>query len=140
MTIRLAPLVLLAGCWSADTTRAQPSCDAPEVIATLRGIADTHPGYQPRLPGRTVDITEVRQTRAGDMPEEGRGAYERLCYATIEYEGGVKKALGWQIFTDNTIFGPVWTITPCFDGYDPEGFDCTIYEQGRRPDEASGPT
>lgn len=135
MNVRVGLVAVLAGCFSGDTTRAQPSCDAAEVLATLRGIADTHPGYQPRLPGRTVDITEIRETRSGPVAAEGVGAFERLCYGAIEYEGGVKKALGWRIFTDNSIIGPVWSINPCFDGYDPEGFDCTVYGDGRLPGE-----
>lgn len=128
--------VLLAGCGGGDTTMAQPACDSSEVVASLRGIADTHPGYQPRLPGRTVAITDIRETRKGDVPEEGRGAYERLCFGTIEYAGGVKAGLGWRIFTDASIFGPVWSVTPCFDGYDPEGSDCSVFGEGRLPGEA----
>ena len=98
-------------------------------MSTVRGIADTHPGYQPRIPARSSGLVDVRQT----AEREFDGDYERLCVGTLELANGDRFEIGWQILTTGSIFGTVWNVTPCFGPYDPAGADCSAYAQGRVP-------
>jgi hypothetical protein len=98
-------------------------------------MANTHPNFHPGFPSTAQSIDLVVQTQAYEIPDVGTGTFRRLCIGEMTLQSGELVAIGWQIFTTDTVLGPVYGITPCFGRYDTTGRDCTSLSEGRLPGE-----